>query len=95
MTFSIVITIKQYEQKIAMLSRNFATCARKNDKNEFDSWNAAIATLSQEDHYLLVLIAAEKQLPNAPWPRFLKLLLIGGALALLALVVGYFLLGNV
>jgi hypothetical protein len=68
---------EKYEQKIAMLCRNFSADASKNNQDDFDSWKAAIRTLRREDHYLLVLIAAGKESSSAPRTGFLKLLLIG------------------
>lgn len=48
----------EFEQKIGKLIRNLCTNARARNQEEFEAWNEALRTLSQEDHYLLVLIAA-------------------------------------
>jgi hypothetical protein len=46
----------EYEHKIGALIRNFRANARKNNRDEFDSWEEAVRMLRSEDHYLLVLI---------------------------------------
>jgi hypothetical protein len=46
------------EQKIGKLIRNMGTSDRAHNREEFEDWNEAPRTLRQEDHYLLVLIAA-------------------------------------
>ena len=46
----------EYEQKIAGLIRNFERRTRIENKQEWDEWISAVRTLSEEDHYLLVLI---------------------------------------
>jgi hypothetical protein len=48
----------EYEQKIAKLIRQIRANARTDNREEFDAWTEAIRTLGQEDHYLLVLVAA-------------------------------------
>lgn len=48
----------EYEQKIGRLSRNFCADASKNNYDGFERWKAAVRALGQEDHYLLVLVAA-------------------------------------
>jgi cytochrome c-type biogenesis protein CcmH/NrfG len=47
---------EEYEQKIGTLSRNFLAYAGKKNPGELEEWEAAVRTLRQEDHYLLVLI---------------------------------------
>jgi len=85
---------EEYEQKIAMLSRNFTTNAAKNNPNDFDSWKGAIRTLQQEDHYILVLVSPGGRSSVMPRIGFVKLLLIGLVVAVLALIACYFLIGR-
>jgi len=49
---------EEYEKKITRLIRNARKRARKEDKQEFNSWSAAVRRLSKEDHYLLAMIEA-------------------------------------
>jgi hypothetical protein len=46
---------EEYEKKIAKLIRNARRRTRKEDKQEFDKWSAAVRRLSKEDHYVLVM----------------------------------------
>jgi hypothetical protein len=84
-----------YEQKIGELTRNFCTKARKDNREEFETWNEAVRTLRQEDHYLLVLIDAlasaklDKQLDTPSSSRLLELSIYGFLMACVALVLGY------
>jgi hypothetical protein len=79
----------QYEQKIAALIRNLCAKARKNDRNEFDTWKKAVQTLRREDHYLLVLIDAVDSPASISWPRLLKLSVITLLITCLAFVITY------
>jgi hypothetical protein len=81
----------QYEQKIGELSRNFCDNARKNDQDEFRAWKEAIRTLSQEDHYLLVLAVAREEPATMSSSRFLKLSAIAIVIACIFLAVIYLL----
>ena len=80
----------QYEKKIGKLIRNFRTTARKGNREEFELWKKAVATIRREDHYLLVLIdAPDNPLSDTSWSRFLKLLAMGFGIACTILIVGY------
>lgn len=80
----------QYENKIGKLIRNFLATAHKENREEFELWKKAVATIRREDHYLLVLIdASYNPSPDAPWSRFLKLLAMGFGIACTILIVGY------
>lgn len=46
----------EYEQKIARLIRNAAKHDRKESRDEYDIWWAAIRFLRREDHYISVMI---------------------------------------
>jgi hypothetical protein len=46
----------EYEQKIAGLIRNLRAGMRERNTRESEDWEVAVRVLSQEDHYLLVLI---------------------------------------
>jgi hypothetical protein len=46
----------EYEQKIARLIRNAAKHDRKESRDEYDTWWAAIRFLRREDHYISVMI---------------------------------------
>ena len=46
----------EYEQKIAKLIRNAAKHDRKESRDQYDAWWAAIRFLRREDHYILVMI---------------------------------------
>jgi hypothetical protein len=48
----------EYEQKIANIIHKLCANARADNHDEFDTWSEAVRTLGQQDHYLLVLIAA-------------------------------------
>ena len=48
----------EYEQKIARLIRQIRANARVGSREEFDAWTQAVRILGQEDHCLLVLVAA-------------------------------------
>jgi hypothetical protein len=46
----------EYEKKIARLIRNAAKHDRKESRDEYDAWWAAIRFLKREDHYISVMI---------------------------------------
>jgi hypothetical protein len=73
-----------YEKKIARLIRNARNRDRQRDTRGAGSWSDAIAVLSKEDHYILVMIK-QAGLSTRPPGDFLKL--IGTALGLIALIV--------
>jgi hypothetical protein len=79
----------KYEQKIGMLIRNFLDETRKNNRDEFEAWKEAVRTIRQEDHYLLVLIAAADASPSMSGGRFLKLLALAFVAACVILAIGY------
>lgn len=47
----------EYEAKIAALIRRLLARLRSEDNPDLAHWNDAVAALSEEDHYILVLIA--------------------------------------
>ena len=77
----------EYERKIGKLIRNFCAKAREEDRDEFARWTAATRMIGQEDHYLLVLIAAAKASPGMSWRRFLKLSAIAFVIACVILAI--------
>jgi hypothetical protein len=79
----------KYEEKITTLIRNFCAKARKENRNDFDSWKEAARVIRQEDHYLLMMIDAANNAPNSSSGRVLKLVAVGFGLAILALVLVY------
>jgi hypothetical protein len=46
---------RQYEKKIAALTKKLQTRLKSNDPNTLKAWSDALAKLSEGDHYLLVL----------------------------------------
>jgi len=55
----------EYEEKIASLIRNRVAGLHAIDGPELDQWNDAVITLSDEDHYLLIMIGqAQPTLPG-------------------------------
>lgn len=90
-----------YEKKIRTLAQNFCSKARNGNNNDLETWKAAVQTVCQEDHYLLVLIDALRadqisrqfDMPSS-WGRFLKLSAIGFVIACVVLLVGYLVLRN-
>jgi hypothetical protein len=92
----------EYEEKVARLIANVTADRHHRNRDEEEKWDAAVHKLSEEDHYLLVLISEAKRtqgglssiLNNQPirTPRdFLKALLVAFVLissifALFALV---------
>ena len=72
----------EYEQKIGSLVANLRERLKKDNADELKSWDTAVRQLSNEDHYLLVLIDAGRSVPNAsgsPWWSYA----LGGAAILL------------
>ena len=45
-----------YERKITGLISNFEKRTRAENKQEWNTWTSAVRTLSEEDHYLLVMM---------------------------------------
>jgi hypothetical protein len=78
----------EYERKIGKLIRNMRTTDRAHNREEFEAWNEALRTLRQEDHYLLVLIAAAES-SRLPARRFLKLVAIALVVACVIVAVAY------
>jgi len=66
-----------YERKIGGLARNFCSNARKAAPAELEQWNNAVQRLSQEDHYLLVLISSGGQTGVSSSNRALQLVMMG------------------
>jgi len=61
-----------YERKIAGLVKKADRRYRAGDRQDYDRWRSATELLSQEDHYLAVMIGQAKLRP--PWD-FLKLII--------------------
>lgn len=79
-----------YEEKIGGLVRNFRARARKENRQELDTWEKAVARLREEDHFLLVLIDNPDHTSFVPASsRLFKLLAIGFGLACLICIVSY------
>jgi hypothetical protein len=73
----------EYEAKIGELARNAR--ARAKEAGELDRWKEAVRVLEQEDHYLLVLIAAAPESSGSLLVDRLKL--VGTALLVVCLIV--------
>ena len=71
-----------YEAKIGRLVQEAEQ--RANQTNELKVWKDAVRTLKQEDHYLLVLLAAQPGSPSSPLMDRVKL--VGTALLICALI---------
>ena len=80
-----------YEQKIGALIRSVRAHAHRNDSEEA-RWQQAVQTISQEDHYLLVLIAARDRSPTTSSRQLAVLLVYAFVAACVLLALGYFLL---
>lgn len=78
----------EYKQKIGKLIRNFRAKAHQDNRDDFAQWTEAARTISREDHYLGVLIAAAEEPPSMSWGRFLKLTAIAFVLACVILAIG-------
>ncbi len=77
---------QEYEKKIARLIRNARKRARKVDRQDFEAWSDAIRVLSEEDHYLLVMVEEAGALVR-PRGDLLKLWGAGLAVACIGLLV--------
>jgi hypothetical protein len=77
-----------YEEKIGNLVRNFRAYSREANREDFDAWKEALRTISQEDHYLLVLANPDK-FQSSPKTNFLKLATIGFVLACVLFAMAY------
>ena len=71
-----------YEAKIGMLAQKAEQRAR--ETNELRDWKEAVRTLRQEDHYLLVLLAAQPRTSSSQAMDRLKL--VGTALLICTLI---------
>jgi hypothetical protein len=71
-----------YEAKIGRLAQG--TEHRAHETNDLKVWKDAVQTLSQEDHYLLVLLAAQPGSPSSLLMDRVKL--VGSALLICALI---------
>ena len=71
----------EYERKIARLVEGASRHARKESREEYDDWWAAIRLLRKEDHYILVMIDLV-----GLRPRFDQLKLLGAGVAIVALL---------
>lgn len=61
----------RYEKKIAKLIRNAAKHDRRESRDEYDAWWAAIRFLRREDHYISVLIGVSGLRPAGDQLRLL------------------------
>src|ERR1700730_11824732 len=75
-----------YEQKIARLIRNAAKHDRKESRDEYDAWWAAIRVLRREDHYILGMIGIAGLRPAG---NQLRLFVTGLAFAACFLLAGF------
>jgi hypothetical protein len=82
-----------YEQKIGTLAHKFCAEARKSNRDDFDSWQEAVRTISSEDHYLLVLIKSSKTSTDSPLADRLKLVTLAFLITLL-IMLGIYLFVN-
>jgi hypothetical protein len=80
---------REYEEKIASLIRNLLTNA--GSKTELGRWERAVHALSNEDHYLLVMIAATRSLRKSGRPRYDHVKLIATAVIAIAFALMFFL----
>ena len=76
----------EYEHKIARLIRNAAKHDRKESRDEYDAWWAAIRVLRREDHYILGMIGIAGLRPAG---NQLRLFVTGLAFAACFLLVGF------
>jgi hypothetical protein len=71
----------EYERKIAGVIRNARERARKEDRQDYEAWSDAIRVLSQEDHYVLLMVghagAGQAGVSTRPPGDLLKLWLTG------------------
>ncbi len=73
----------EYEAKIGSLARKAR--GRAEESNNLKAWNDAVRVLAQEDHYLLVLLAAEP-LESSSSKLMDRVKLVGTALLVCALL---------
>ena len=94
MTPSIVSTTKPNMNKNSQkLIRKMCANHRNHDREEFDAWNEAVRILSEEDHYLLVLIdAAESSTLSAR--RLVKLSAVALAVACVIVAIGFLIINR-
>lgn len=78
----------EYEQKLAKLIRKICANDRIHNREEFDAWNEAVRILSEEDHYLLVLINAAES-PSLSARRVVKLSAIALVVASVIIAIGF------
>jgi hypothetical protein len=71
----------EYEKKIARLIKNADKYARKESRDEYDAWWAAIRFLEKEDHYISVMIRMARLRPPGD-----QLKLLGAGLGIVAAV---------
>ncbi len=76
---------EEYEKKIAAVVRRFRQRAQSESPEELEAWTEAVRILSEEDHYLLVLI--DEAGPIRPRGDFVKLL--AAAVAIVARILAY------
>jgi hypothetical protein len=74
---------EEYEEKVGGLAQSYREWAGKADPSELEAWDEAVRAISDEDHYLLVLLNARKRSADSPLADRLKLI----ALAFLIVVV--------
>jgi hypothetical protein len=77
----------KYEKKIARLIRKAAKHDRKESRDEYDAWWAAIRFLKREDHYISVMIGIAGLRPAGDQ---LRLFGTGLAIAICFLMVTFF-----
>jgi hypothetical protein len=83
-TFDSEYDREQYERNISGLIRSLRAHTRTSDRNAFDTWTKAARAISQEDHYLLVMMKAAGATVR---PRYDLLKLIATALAIVCAMV--------
>jgi len=79
----------EYENRISGLVKRYLARVRKTDAQELAAWNEAVKTIRAEDHYILVLIDGLQGGRKSSTADFVKLLLGGLLLTLVALIVIY------
>ena len=79
-TFEVEHDDEEYEAKISRLLRHAYKRLRKENPQDARTWDQAVHTLRQGDHYLLVLWGEKFREPRSPYDS-LKLLLAGVILA--------------
>lgn len=74
----------QYERKMAALIKRLQKRLKSDDPKTWKAWSHALKKLSEGDHYLLVLVQADRALQRPP-RDFLKLCLTALLIVLVAL----------